>query len=125
VGGSGGEEKSRGLMCKGGKVGKWRGSKKNADKKPGKSKIKAVMFVPYMHGSKLAKQLREIEETMEGITGYRMKIVERGGRKLSHMLHKSNTWEGKPCTRQNCLHCDTKLRKEKFNNQSCHKRNNV
>ena len=63
LGGSGGEEKSRDMMCKGGNVGKGRRRKKNVDKKPGKSKIKAVMFVPYTHGSKLAKQLRASQDT--------------------------------------------------------------
>jgi hypothetical protein len=87
--------------------------------------VKAVMFVPYTHGSKLAKELREVEETMEGLTGYRMKIVERGGRKLSDMLCKSNPWEGKYCVRPNCLHCDTKLRTGKHGSQSCSKRSSV
>ena len=39
--------------------------------------VKAVMFVPYTHGSRLAKKLREAEQTMENMTGYRLKIAER------------------------------------------------
>ena len=83
----GGDKKAHGRMKqKGGSVLK-------------RGKVKAVMFVPYTHGSKLAKELREVEETMEGLTGYRMKIVERGGRKLSDMQVQPMGGEG-VCTTQ-------------------------
>ena len=104
--------------CKGGRV-------RDDRKIKGRNKIKAVMFIPYTHGSKLAKQLREIEMKMEEITGYRMKIEERGGRRLCDLLHKSNPWEGKDCERQKCLPCETKQRTEKNGNQSCSKRSAV
>ena len=104
--------------CKGGKVG-------DKSKKRGKSKIKAVMFVPYTHGRRLAKKLREAEISLEELTGYRLKIVERGGRKLEDLLHRSNPWEGKDCERQNCLPCQTKLVTGKYSNQSCSKRSAV
>ena len=44
----------------------------SADKKGGmikKSAVKSIMFVPYTHGSKLAKRLREAEVKLEGQTG--------------------------------------------------------
>ena len=47
-----------------------------------KSKVKAVMFVPFTKHSELANRLRENEDKMESMAGYRMKIVERGGSKL-------------------------------------------
>ena len=47
-----------------------------------RSDVKAVMFVPYTAHSELALRLRESEEKMESLTGYRIKIVERGGTKL-------------------------------------------
>ena len=53
-------------------------------------KIKAVMFVPYTRHSELAAKLRENEEKMEQLTGYRIKIVKKGGTKLVDVLHKSN-----------------------------------
>ena len=43
------------------------------------SKIKAVMFVPHTEGSMLALALRELENLMEKLTGYRIKIQERAG----------------------------------------------
>ena len=57
-----------------------------------KDKIKAVMFIPYTKHSELAQRMRESEDKMESMTGYRLKIVERGGSKLVDMLHKSNPW---------------------------------
>ena len=46
-------------------------------------------------GSSLAKALREEEEMMEKITGYKLKIVERAGDSLGGLLHKSNQREPK------------------------------
>ena len=41
-----------------------------------KNKIKAVMFIPYTKHSELAQRMRESEEKMESMTGYRLKIVQ-------------------------------------------------
>jgi hypothetical protein len=70
--------------------------------------VKAVMFVPYTAGSKLAKQLREAEEKLGSLTGYRLKMVEKAGDKLENLLTKSNPWQGQDCGRQKCLLCHTK-----------------
>ena len=43
------------------------------------SNIKADMFVPNTEGSILALALRELENLMEKLTGYRIKIQERAG----------------------------------------------
>ena len=69
-------------------------NKKGNNTEQGKKKnnVKSVIFVPHTQGSKLAKALREEEEMMERITGYRLKIVERAGDSLEGLLHKSNPW---------------------------------
>ena len=90
-----------------------------------KSAVKSILFVPYTHGSKLAKRLREAEVKLEGQTGHRFKIVEHGGRRLEDMLHKADPWEGKLCERPKCLPCKTKTETGKFTSQSCHKRSAV
>ena len=46
-----------------------------------KTQTKAVMFVPFTRGSQLAKKMRESEQLMEQMSGYKFKIVERGGDK--------------------------------------------
>ena len=68
------------------------------------------MFVPYTRHSELALRLRDNEEKMEHLTGYRIKIVEKGGTKLVDLLDKSNSWAGQDCGREGCLMC--KSRKE-------------
>jgi hypothetical protein len=79
-----------------------------------KNKIKAVLFIPCTKQSELAQRMRESEEKMESMNGYRLKIVERGGAKLVDILHKSNPWAGHDCGRTGCLLC-----------QDCRKRNCV
>ena len=68
--------------------------KKEDDKSKDKPKVKAVMFVPFTKHSELANRLRDNEEKMESMSGYRMKVVERGGSKLVDLLHKANPWAG-------------------------------
>ena len=62
---------------------------------------------------------------MESMTGYRIKIVERGGQKLVDILHKANPWAGQDCTREGCLLCKTKKEECLTNSQDCKKRNLV
>ena len=58
-------------------------------KKGEEKKVKAVMFIPYTTHSELATRLRENEDKMQEMTGYRLKIVEKGGTKLVDILHKA------------------------------------
>jgi hypothetical protein len=69
----------------------------------GKKAVKAVMFVPFSAHSELATRLSGNEEKMEGMPGYRLKIVEKGGTKLVDLLHKANPWAGQDCGRVGCL----------------------
>ena len=59
------------------------------------------------------------------MTGYRLKIVEKGGAKLVDLLHKANPWAGQDCGRVRCLLCKTKQREGKNNSQDCTRRNCV
>ena len=70
--------------------------------KKGPSDIKSVMFVPYTAHSELATRLRESEEKLKQMTGYRIKIVEKVGNKLVDLLHKSDPWAGDNCGREKC-----------------------
>ena len=83
---------------------------KGMDKEGVKKKaVKAVMFVPYTKHSELASRLRDSEETMEKMTGYKLKIVEKGGTKLTDILHKVNPWAGQDCRRADA--CYASLRR--------------
>ena len=62
-----------------------------------------VMFVPATPHGKLAYMLRESERKMTQERGWRIKIVERGGHKISSRLVK-DPWTG-PCDKDECLVC--------------------
>ena len=87
-----------------------------------KNTTKAVVFVPFTEGSRLAKLLREAELKLEMLTGFRLKVVERAGTSLADKLHKSNPWSGTDCGRENCLLCETKAKTGKNTSQSCTRR---
>ena len=74
----------------------------------GKSKLKkaasTVVFVPSTKGSMLVKSLREEEDRMEILTGFRVKYQEAGGSPLSNAFDK-NLGTGQPCGREECPIC--------------------
>jgi hypothetical protein len=54
--------------------------KRRKEKKRGGSKaVKSVMFVPYTAHSEVASRLRDSEERLEGMAGFRLKIVDKVG----------------------------------------------
>ena len=93
----------------------------NSDKK--KNDPKAVVFVPYTPNSALAKELRLVEESMENLTGTRLKIVEKAGIQLKRILVKANPWAGSDCLREDCLICQTRDETEEGKGKTCWKRN--
>ena len=93
----------------------------NSGKK--KNDPKAVVFVPYTPNSALAKELRIVEESMEILTGTRLKIVEKAGIQLKRILVKSNPWAGSDCQREDCLICQTREETGEGKGKACWKRN--
>ena len=87
--------------------------------------VKGVLFVPHTPGSVLAKELRENEEKLFQLTGWKVKVVERSGTTLQDALTSSNPWKGEICERENCLICLTKSQTGKGMSQDCKKRNLV
>ena len=64
-----------------------------------------VVFVPSTKGSLLIKSLREDEDKMEELTGFRVKYQEAGGSVLSNAFNK-NLGAGKECGRKECPVCN-------------------
>jgi hypothetical protein len=90
-----------------------------------KPETKTVIFIPQTKNSKLAKMLRQEEATLEKMTGYRVKYVEKAGQSIGGLLCKSNHWAGKLCGRGGCLLCYTKEKTGENLGQSCTRRNLV
>jgi hypothetical protein len=83
--------------------------KKNIFQKAGgKDKIKkaatTVVFVPSTRGSTLIRSLREEEDKMAEITGFRVKYQEAGGSILANAFNK-NLGIGQHCGREECPPC--------------------
>ena len=123
----GGNSPAKIRKCSGGKRQRMDQDNIPRSKEAGKKKVevKSVMFVPCTENSGLARKLRENEEKMGEMTGVRIKIVERVGRKMEDMLTRSDPWKGQDCLRKNCFLCSTKERTGKGKKKSCTKRNIV
>ena len=73
----------------------------------------------------MAVELRGAEEKLAELTGYKLKVVERGGQKLSDLLTSSNPWRGIDCGRELCLLCESKEKTGKLKTQDCTRRSVV
>ena len=81
------------------------------------------MFVPRTKGGKLLSLLREEENKCQEVTGYKIKLVERSGAKLSKLLVKSDPWQMKDCQKSNCSICQSKQVTENW--RSCQRRSAI
>ena len=82
-----------------------RWKKKKVFLKDGKAKDAAtVIFVPSTKGSAFIKSLKEDEDKMAEITGFRVKYQEAGGDILTNFFSK-NLASGKHCGRPECPPC--------------------
>ena len=52
---------------------------KKPNHKVNKENVNSVMFVPYTAASMLAKRMREAEQNLQEMPGYRLKILEVSG----------------------------------------------
>ncbi len=70
------------------------------------------MFVPATPGGKLRNQLQEAKDIFSELNRIpRIKIVERGGKKMIHMLAIKDPWGKRKCMREDCLSCSSKEEK--------------
>ena len=82
----------------------------------------AVMYVPFTHGSKLAKEIRKVVEELRPYTQISLKIVKRSGHKIVDSLHRSNPWENSMCERTGCFNCSISQKDQKSKFKSCKRR---
>ena len=68
-------------------------------------RISAPVFVQAIKDGPLASLLREEEERMSNILGWKLKVVERGGRPLKSILTKTNLFSDMGCGRSKCEAC--------------------
>ena len=68
----------------------------------------SVMFVQRTEGGKLVDALRREEHVIAERAGYRVKLVEKAGSKLTQLLTRSDPFGGQPCERMDCPPCASK-----------------
>ena len=109
-----------------GKIAPGRGQKRkgkdNSTEDGGGGSVKSVIFCPYTVKGELAKQLRQEEENLMKLTGYKLKVVEQVGDKILDKLHTANPWRGRPCGREDCWPCNIKAWTETDGKKDCTKR---
>ena len=95
--------------------------KKRAFQRDGKVRGKntTVVFVPSTRGGLLVRKLKEEEDRMADITGFRIKFQEAGGSKLINCFDK-DLGKGLHCGRTPCPPCDSTDKR-----QNCRSRNLV
>ena len=90
----------------GGRIGKTKKIFRKAGKKPGTQATNAtVVFVPSTRGSTLVRSLKEDEDRMAEITGFKVKFQEAGGSILANAFN-TNLGSGQPCGRAGCPQYD-------------------
>ena len=79
---------------------------KTGTKAYNRDRIEAVMFLPHTKGGELARSMQVVEDAFARMHKIgRVKMVERGGRKLKDMLTVKDPWTSGPCGREGCLVC--------------------
>ena len=68
-------------------------------------KYDTVVFVPPTPGSQLAKMMQRKEAAINSSGDSRIKIIERGGIKLKHLITSRNPFPPAPCYRKTCPVC--------------------
>ena len=84
------------------KGGKRKGKKRF--QKDGNIQTGTVVFVPSTKGGILTRKLREREEVLAGLTGFRIRFQEAGGTQLANMF-STDLAKGKHCGRKVCPTC--------------------
>ena len=75
---------------------------------PPNSHIEGIMFVPHTPGGGLARELQKEEDNFSKLHRVaRVKIVERGGKKVKDILGKKDPWAPSTCFRPDCMVCNS------------------
>jgi hypothetical protein len=83
---------------------------KNWYKGNNKSEVeyKSILFVPPTPGGGLLRELKNREQELNKTNEYRIKIVEKGGRKVEDIMVNKNPFKAEKCTEKWCPLCSGK-----------------
>ena len=81
----------------------------------GSAPIVSLMFVPYSQHSELIGRLKKAEATVSAVTGDKVVLAERAGKKLRDLLHKADPFGGQKCKNSDqCLICSCEQNKPPY-----------
>ena len=80
-------------------------------------KVTTVIFVPNTPGGLLIRKLREKEDELSRLTGFKIKFQEAGGSKLANSF-STELARGKHCGRDPCPSCDSNVEERRPNCRS-------
>ena len=66
-----------------------------------------MLFVARTKNGELADLLRKKEEEINKFSKQKVKIIERNGKRIEHILCKSDPWKDELCSRHDCFMCKT------------------
>ena len=82
-------------------------------------RIEGIMFVPHTQGGKLARTIQESEDKFSRLhKTARVKVMERGGKKIVDILSKKDPWAPGKCDREGCMVCNSLRVEKKDKNKS-------
>ena len=86
-----------------------RKEEKHEEKKEKKERREptTVLFVPRTEGGALATLLKKKEKELEMFSTHRVRIIERNGERLEHILTKPDPFGEDKCEKMDCLLCQT------------------
>ena len=73
--------------------------------KPAELRTTTVLFVEFSRGGALQKTVKECLEKISPILGFKVRVAEKGGTKLSSLLSNKDLWSGEECGRVTCRTC--------------------
>jgi hypothetical protein len=80
-------------------------NQKKTCQKAGKVATTTVIFVPNTKGGTLTRKLKEREDELSNVTGFRIRFQEAGGRQLKNLFN-TDLGSGLHCGRTPCPPCD-------------------
>ena len=94
-----------------GQEGTERGHKhRTLDKSSTERRTEGILFVPHTPGGKLAQEIQRDEDNFSTLhKTARVKVVERGGKKLIDILGRKDPWAPQNCGRSECLICSSRM----------------
>ena len=73
-------------------------------------RVSSPLFIPASKGGQLASKLKEEDNKLGEITGWKFKVIERGGIMLKNLLTRANLFSKEDCGRPDCQACKKALK---------------